>query len=167
LDFTNLAQNLFDRMESHKPLKAKLSTLGAESACFCLADQSGNALHEFFVGTHAHGSNYPLDKQVAHDNAFRNGNTPGVYSSRNVNFPGACAGSVRGMRHIISCRLIAVQPHSVAQAKDVEDLSEIVAIIYGREIKKRLGIQEMPKDLVLGHLSRYRSPLLPLFDPFL
>lgn len=168
-DFTNLAQNLLNRMLAHKSLQAKLSALGIQSACFCLADQTGVVLYEFSVGTHAHGTAPLSDEKAARKAAVLTGVVTGRFSSREIRNPliDLFGGAVRGMQHIISCRLVAVQPHSASESVDIEDMSEIVAIIFGLEIKKRMGIYEMPKELAMGHLSRHMSPVLPLFDPFL
>lgn len=168
-DYTNLADTLFGRMNAHKPLKDKFRDLGIESACFCLADQTGAVLYEFSVGVHAHGSSSGYDTAAARKAAEMTGKVTGRFSSREIRQPNLdlYAGAVRGMQHIISCRLVAVQPLSSSEKIAVEDMSEIAAIVFGCEIKKRMGIQEMPRELAMGHLSRHRSPLLPLFDPFL
>ncbi len=168
-DFTNLGQNLFGRMVEHKPLQEKFQELGIESAFFCLADQTGIILHEFMVGSHSHGSVPLADELIARKIATLTGIVTGRISSREIRMTKAnlFAGSVRGMKHIISCRLVAVQPLSQSESVAVEDLSELVAIIFGYEVKKRMGLMEIPKDYVMGFLSRYRSPHLPLFDPFL
>lgn len=168
-DFTNLGQNLFSRMAGHTPLQKKFHELGIESAFFCLADQTGAVLHEFSVGTHAHGSVPVDDEVIVRKAATLTGVVTGRFSSREIRQPSLniFSGAVRGMQHIISCRLVAVQPHSASESVEIEDMSEIVAIIFGLEIKKYMGIYEMPKELAMGHLSRSRSPVLPLFDPFL
>ena len=167
-DYTFLAQTLFDEMLRHKPLQQLFFEQGITGACFCMASQFGTSLYEFQVGIAGHGTSFAQDQSIANEASRRTADNRG-YGSRETRNPGLqkFAGAIRGMDHIISCRMIAIQPHSALQNVAIEDLSEIFAIILGREITKKMGTKELIKDHAMGFFSRYTSPLLRNFDPFL
>lgn len=166
--YTLLAQTLFDRMKKHPPLKELFLEYGITGACFCMASQFGTSLYEFQVGIAGHGTNLLMDQGIANEASRRTADNCS-FDSRETRNPTLqkFAGAIRGREHIISCRMIAVQPHSTQQEVAIEDLSEIFAIILGLEIAKKMGTKELIKDHALGFLSRHFSSLLPLFDPFL
>ena len=167
-DYTFLAHTLFDEMLRHKPLQQLFFEQGITGACFCMASQFGTSLYEFEIGVAGHGTSLAQDQSIANEASRRTADNRGQGSRESRN-PGLqrFAGAIRGRDHIISCRMVAIQPHSVQQNEAIEDLSEIFAIILGREITKKMGTKELIKDHAMGFFSRYTSPLLRNFDPFL
>lgn len=167
-DYSDTAERLLLSMILHSPVHERFSALGIEGVIVSFHDQEGRPLFDFMAGSASHGSDRTQEHASALLAAKHLAMARGM-ESRSTRLPavGRYAGAIRGFIHIVSCRLIPVSPLSASELVEVEDMSELFTLAYLLAILKDLGEKEIVKDMAVGILSRYHSPIESDFTPFL